>query len=296
MSTNRHGLSRHLPADIALDVRRRSKFGCVICRCAIYQYEHIEPEFADAREHRAENICLLCGGCHDRVTRGRLSKETVRSRYEEVQRSDAIPRPFENLDLSTNSLTVVIGSATFEHTKCLLRINGEDILAITPPQDGAGFPTLNGVFYDSSGRESFRIIENIWEGPIDCWDIEIVSTTVTVRSDARRIALCLKITPPNQIRISQLDMYKDNCHLMCDDKQILIGQLHNSSSTYFGLGNFECRGADVGISVDSRAISVPRMDGLRIVGGEGIFLDSTGIQVGVGAGQMLMRDIRVWQA
>jgi hypothetical protein len=146
MSTNRHGLSRYIPADIALDVRRRSKFGCVICRCAIYQYEHIEPEFADARQHRAENICLLCGGCHDRVTRGRLSKETVRGKYEEVQRSDAIRRPFENLDLSTNSPSVVIGSATFEPSKCLFRINGENILAITPPQDGAGFPTLNGVF------------------------------------------------------------------------------------------------------------------------------------------------------
>jgi hypothetical protein len=91
-------------------------------------------------------------------------------------------------------------------------------------------------------------------------------------------------------------MYKDNCHLLCDEKQILIGQLHNSGSTYFGLGNFVCRGADTGISVDSRATAAPRMNGLRIVGGEGILLDGTGIQVGLGAGQMLIRDIRVWQA
>jgi hypothetical protein len=91
-------------------------------------------------------------------------------------------------------------------------------------------------------------------------------------------------------------MYKDNSHLLCDEKQILIGQLHSSGSTYFGLGNFVCYGADVGISVDSRATVTPRMNGLRIIGGEGIFLDGTGIQAGIGAGSMLIRDIRVWQA
>ena len=296
MARNRHGLSRHIPADIALEIRQKSKFGCVVCRCAIYQYEHIEPEFADAQAHEAENICLLCGGCHDRVTRRRLSKEAVRAKYDEVQRSDAIRRPFENLDLLTNSLAVQIGSATFEHTRCLLRINGEDILAITPPEDGASFPTLNSIFYDSSGRESFRITENVWEGPLSAWDIKIVGNSVTVKSEASRVALVFLISPPNQVRITQLNMYKDNCHLVCDEDQILIGQVHDSGSTYIGLGNFECRGAEVGISVDSRATEVPRMRGLRIIGGRGILLDGTGIEIGVGAGQMLIEQLHIWEA
>lgn len=294
MNKNRHGLSRHIPAEIALEIRRNSKFGCVNCRCAIYQYEHIDPEFANAHLHQAENICLLCGACHDQVNRGRLSKETVRRKYEEVQRSDNILRPFEELDLSTTSLSIAIGSATFEHTRCLIRINGESILAITPPLDGAAFPTLNGVFYDRSGRESFRIVENVWSGPLDCWDIEIVGTSVTVRSEERRVALCLVIDPPNRIRITNLDMYKDNCHLVCDENQILIGQVNELNGAYIGLSNFRCLGADVGISVDSRVTAKPLLKGIRVAGGDGIFLDGTGIQVGVGSAQMYITGLRAW--
>ena len=67
-ATNKHDLSRAIPAKVKLDVRQRSKFGCVICRSAVCQYEHIDPEFADAKSHEAEHICLLCGSCHDKVT------------------------------------------------------------------------------------------------------------------------------------------------------------------------------------------------------------------------------------
>ena len=170
---NRHGLSRNIPADIAREIRRRSKFGCVICRCAIYQYEHIDPEFADAREHDPNAICLLCGGCHDRVTRGQLSKETVKTKYSEIQESQTIARPFEELDLATNQISIVLGSATFESAQCLLRINGKDILTISPPKEGAAFPTLNGIFCDRTGREIFRVSDNLWEGAVEAWDVQV---------------------------------------------------------------------------------------------------------------------------
>jgi hypothetical protein len=98
--SDRFGLSRAIPPEVARKVRRRSKFGCVICRGAIYQYEHIDPEFKDATAHDPSHICLLCGGRHDRVTRGRISKATVSAKYAQVQASDQIRRPFEELDLS----------------------------------------------------------------------------------------------------------------------------------------------------------------------------------------------------
>lgn len=44
---------------------------------AVCVYEHIDPEFKDAQEHDPACMALLCGGCHDRVTRGYLSKQTV---------------------------------------------------------------------------------------------------------------------------------------------------------------------------------------------------------------------------
>lgn len=146
---NKFGLQRYIPQDIALEVRRRSKFGCVMCRCAIYQYEHLDPEYAEAKVHDPDKICLLCGGCHDRVTRGRLSKDTVKARYLEVQESSEISRPFEELDLSAQNISVEMGTAKFDLAHHLLRINGRDLLSITPPKEGPDVMGGTPVFADT---------------------------------------------------------------------------------------------------------------------------------------------------
>ena len=291
--TNTHGLSRHIPGDIALEIRRRSKFGCVVCRSAIYQYEHIDPVFADATAHEPEKMCLLCGGCHDKVTRGRLSKETVKTRYDEVMGSADIRRPFEELDLSANNIFVGMGSATFEYARHLLRINGRDLLSITPPKEGSAFPTLNGVFCDRNGNEILRIADNVWEGAIDAWDIQIVGRTVTVKTEGERTALAFAIEPPDKITITDLDMYLESCHVMCNRDGLLVGQVNGQRYAYIGIGNFDCQGAEVGVDVDSRdAGVVPR--GISMVGGEGVNLDGTGIRIAVGAGAMTIANLRVW--
>lgn len=44
---------------------QQPKASFVFCRSAIYQYEHITPEFSDAREHNIDHICVLCGLCHE---------------------------------------------------------------------------------------------------------------------------------------------------------------------------------------------------------------------------------------
>ena|SRR5262245_8258957 len=112
---NQHGLSRHIPNDVKLAVRRLSKFGCVRCRNAIYQYEHIDPQFADARVHDPHVICLLCGSCHDRVTRGQVSKKTIKELYAKVQNDSAVKPPWSDFDLSTQECQIVIGDSPSTH-------------------------------------------------------------------------------------------------------------------------------------------------------------------------------------
>src|SRR5262249_39317629 len=74
---NKHGLSRYIPKAIKKQVRRRCGFGCVICANAIITYEHIEPPFAEAREHDPDRITLLCGAHQVASFKGLLSKETI---------------------------------------------------------------------------------------------------------------------------------------------------------------------------------------------------------------------------
>ena len=290
---NKYGLPRHIPEAVALEVRRRSKFGCVICRSAIYQYEHIDPEFADATEHEPDKICLLCGGCHDKVTRGRLSKETVKAKYNKVMESDEIQNPFEELDLSAHNICVDMATVKFEYARHILRINGRDLFSITPPRDGSSFPSLDGVFCDSNGHETLRITNNVWEGAVEAWDIRVVGKEVSVKTAGGRTALVLRIEPPDKVIVRELDMYLDNCHVVCGKGGLLVGRVSGDNYVYIGVGDFDCKGAEVGIDVNSHGGNlVP--SGISMVGGKGVELDGTGIRIAVGAQLMHVNDLKVW--
>lgn len=72
---NKHGLKRYIEADIRRKIRHDAGYGCVICGNIFVDYEHIEPEFKDAKKHDPEKMTLLCKGCHDDVTDTRISKK-----------------------------------------------------------------------------------------------------------------------------------------------------------------------------------------------------------------------------
>ena len=89
-NTNKYGLSRTIPEDIKRQIRQRSKFGCLICRQAIYTYEHIDPVFVEASEHDPDCMCLLCPNHQRDSTDGVLSKSEIMEAYHHVQSSDDV--------------------------------------------------------------------------------------------------------------------------------------------------------------------------------------------------------------
>src|SRR5690554_4444882 len=139
--TNRYGLKRTIPATVKREVRQRSKFGCVICRSAIYQYEHILPEFKDAREHSPDCIALLCPTCHSSVTKKRLPKEVVQKQYEKIQReaSTAPPRDNEYFVNHYQNLRVDIGKSRFNEHRAIINIDGTDVLSYKKDEDSGGY-------------------------------------------------------------------------------------------------------------------------------------------------------------
>lgn len=114
-NVNKHGLSRTIPEQIKREIRQQCGFGCVICGCAIYHYEHIDPVFAEAKEHEPSKMALLCGGCHDKVTRGYWSKNKVKRALEQ-------PKCFEQnfssamFDVDWENSEVILGCARFINT------------------------------------------------------------------------------------------------------------------------------------------------------------------------------------
>lgn len=201
---NKHGLPRDIPAAVKREVRQRCGFGCVVCGLAIIQYEHIDPEFHEAKEHDPEKITALCGACHDKVTRGVWSKEKV-IRHNEKPKCVSAGYAADFFDIGETLPIVVFGGSEWVDTPTIIEAFGETILGLSLDDD-SGLVQISGVFHNDEDQEIFRIDENEWKGSTGNFDIDIVGSTLTIRKERRKIALKIKVEPPNLFIVEEIDM------------------------------------------------------------------------------------------
>ena len=226
MAVNKHGLSRYIPAAVAREIRRRSRFGCVICRSGFYQYEHIIPEFEDAKVHDPANICCLCGSCHDAVTRGQRSKTSVVAAYKTIQAKPLaeVGKPVGPIDFSGGNAVLSIGGLRYSPVvQTVLKHHGQNVISVVPGQgDTPG--TISAIFTDELGAPVLNLIENAWEGSTSNWDIDVVGPRITVRRTAGVVALRLRLDPPGVIVVEHLDMRLGECHLLISETSYAVGR------------------------------------------------------------------------
>jgi hypothetical protein len=254
--TNRFGLSRTIPLPIKREVRQRDGFGCVVCGCAIYQYEHLEPSFTDAHEHRAEGIVLLCGRCHDRKTRGFLSLETVKS---------AAARPccketgfsFGEFDLGARCPIIRVGATEFHSVKTLIEISGEPILSILQPE-ALGLPfRINAFVTDRDGNSILEIVENEWRAPTYNWDVETGGGCITVRAGPRQVALKLRTAPPTTLIVERLDMQHRGTTIRClDGTNLELIKRNGAKAASVTLSNCAFQGFAIGVLADRGGLAL----------------------------------------
>lgn len=200
---NKFGLTRHIPADVAREVRRNCGFGCAICGSAFYHYEHYDPEFNEANEHNANGITLLCAQHHDAKTRGRISTETI---------VNAATNPkckqegfsYGPLEFGIKSSIVQIGSTLFLDSKNIICVNGEPVLSIKPPEEDKGPFLLTLVTEDS--HTSNRIVDNEWIGDAQSWDITTEGRNIIVRDQVGKILLELENIPNEKFVLHQINI------------------------------------------------------------------------------------------
>lgn len=222
---NKFELSRDIPVAVKREVRRRCKFGCVICRRGFYQYEHIDP-FESVRSHDPDRICCLCGGCHDAVTRGQLSKSAVDKAYREISAADpaAVTPPIGPLDFHTGAANLVIGGLRYSPAvKSVLRYHGQDIVRVDPgveEEPGA----ITALFCDDRGVPVLELRENEWVGEPANWDIDVKGPRLTVRNPDCKIVLSLRLEPPGVIVIERLDMRFADAHILISESSYAVGR------------------------------------------------------------------------
>lgn len=202
---NQHGLGRYVPMDVRREIRTRCGFGCVICGLAYYDYEHFDPDFKDAKEHKAEGMTLLCMQCNQKRARGTLSAATV-------ARANAHPKckqqgfASELFDFGLEPIEVKFAGASFVDCGTLIQVRGVDLLSFKPPAEPGSPFLLSGLLSDATGATTLRIVDNEWFAGDENWDVEVVGPLITIRRGVGDIALQVRVMPPHALVIERVDM------------------------------------------------------------------------------------------
>lgn len=202
---NKHGLSRNIPDVVKLEVRQRCGFGCVSCGRGIIQYDHFDPEYADATEHNPRGITLLCGSCHDEKKHGLLTNA-------QVAKMDANPycRRHENafglFRLTGDQPIVLLGSSEFRQCKIILEVAGEKVVWFTKPRQADEGLYFNARIRDEGGKVILEIRENEWIIGDNLWDVNTSGNGIVIRSRARNYSLILRFLPPETVKIERANI------------------------------------------------------------------------------------------
>src|SRR2546426_7501739 len=218
---NKYGLSRSIPEGIKRQVRQACGFGCVCCGLAIASYEHIDPEFHEAKSHDPDRMALLCEGCHSRITRNFWSKQRVKEARESpwcIQEGSC----HDAFDTGDNNLTVWVGGNRIVNMETILKVDDTALLSIEPPEASGGPYRLSGEFYDERGTFLFKIVRNEWFGEASNWDIECVGGRIIIRTEPQNIALQILCDPPGGMIIEKMNMFYKNAHFVADNYELRV--------------------------------------------------------------------------
>lgn len=204
-NVNKFGLSRTIPADIRRQVRQQSGYGCVICGMGVIQYEHVHPEFHEAKVHDPSAITLLCPSCHSKVTTGFYSKlKVVQAMKSPAAKMAGFSKDF--FDFCGPHPSIKIGGMTLHRCQSPVMIYDRPILKIESPKEPGSPFLLSGIFCDEEGNPTLKIVENEWRANADSWDVEVSAGQITVRDSPRNVVLKLKVIPPHTILVERLKM------------------------------------------------------------------------------------------
>lgn len=203
--TNDFGLKRHIPNQIKREIRKRCGFGCVVCGLGIYEYEHVDPEFKDAKEHTSNCMTLLCHQCHGKKTRGQISTETIKRH---MKKPKCLQQGYTNefFDIGTKQPSIKVGESIFNNTDTLFEIEEKELISFKSPRDEGEPFLLNAEFYNDQNELVLKIENNEWEATTDNWDLEIIGRTLKIRERLGKFVLEIENNPYGIFSIKRINM------------------------------------------------------------------------------------------
>lgn len=270
---NKYGLSRNIPTRVKKEVRRRSKNGCVVCRCLLYEYQHFSPRFSEARKHDPNGICLLCPNCHTEMDRkGALDEDSVRRAYLRIDSNPDVLPPYYKLKV-TGNITLILGDASFHSNNNrmdILRYDGESIFYVAFVDDvvfGGFRPSLNGRLFDCRGECIVEIDDN--EISFLAQNIDILFAGSTIKISRRREKLFeLKLLGLSSFSVSGLVMRYKEVVLDWDSGFRVAANNIRGGSSKIGYDRIDYYGADCIVDMNSNRLSWQMEPTMAIGGGD----------------------------
>lgn len=237
MSENRLAI----PEPIKREARQQCYFGCAICGMPFFQYDHIE-EYAEVKEHTADNLVLLCPNHHAAKTTHKLSKERIR---------EAKSNPFNATRPHTSGFKV-------EPSKEILTMLGDNtVTGWYPNGNGDHHPIwINGksffTIHSNEGWLSISIavtningdvILAVYRGELvvstATWDYVYEGSNIKIRAGAGDILLDLNLSDSKVEVVKGMFFDKNSDGFVVQDGALI---------TF-------CEGQNRGFSIGGRAIS-----------------------------------------
>ncbi|MDM3025862.1 HNH endonuclease [Citrobacter sp. CK194] len=244
MSENRPSI----PAEIKREVRKQCGFGCAICGMPFFQYDHIE-EYAEVREHTADNLVLLCPNHHSAKTTKKLSPERIReAKLNPFNKNRNLTSGFkvepskELLTfLGSNKVTGWYPDGKGEH--CPVWVNGYSFFTIHSDE---GWLTVSIDITDEMGRVLLSVRRGELVVSTSAWDYEYEGDNIKIRAGLGRILLDLNLsdTKVEVLRGMFLDEHQDGFIVesdgslltKCNGETMMTGR--NNISQGFGFGGW----------------------------------------------------------
>lgn len=240
---NKFGLNRTIPLPIKRKIRQKCYFGCVVCGNAIVEYEHVDPEYHEAMEHNPEKITLLCPQCHAKVTRGLMSKDSIKKAMM-YPKCKEIGFSHEILDVTNKSLEIQYGinGLRMKDISIPIQINQIPLMKIEKPNNHTEPYKLSCIFYDSENQKTLEIKNNEYYIFNENWDVAIQGKSIIIKEGLRNIHLKLSFISSELIVIEKLKMNYFGNILTIDKDEFKI-----NSMTFKG-GSF--KNGNIGMQLD----------------------------------------------
>lgn len=176
-----------IPEEIKRLVRSHCGFGCVICGEIACDYEHIY-QYAEVKEHRVENIVMLCAHHHAEVTRGRLSKTRVREAQANPFARVTGRTAFYNFEAAPQKAIFVGGNLVIIRGGPRVHVLLYRNTPVVWFDFDEGVPLLSMEILNDKGDYILKIVRNqIVVNAFNIWDVRLSGTKFDVRRKSGEI-------------------------------------------------------------------------------------------------------------